>query len=213
MRSFAVDATTASRTSPLSPPTPSQAAAASSASSHASSQSSHSSASTNQFSAGGGTIGLQAQQLSGSALSSVGSFVERLQSASQIELFHYSHVALLAGIPVAVLLSPSVLVMPLDLALGLLLPWHTHVGMANVLEDYVPRPYRSLAKGGLLLVSVLATLGLLKVNLCGAGITESVKSLWRQPPHSAQTARITTTTLQPAESSRPLQTTTAVQSK
>ena len=76
--------------------------------------------------------------------------------------------------------------MPVDLALGLLLPWHTHVGMVNVLEDYVPRPYRALAKGCMLLVTVLATLGLLKINLCGAGITESVKSLWREPPtHSA----------------------------
>ena len=121
------------------------------------------------------------------------SFLERLQHASQIELYHYSHIALLAGIPAALVLSPSVLVMPLDMALGLLLPWHAHVGLVNVSDDYVPRPYRALARGGLLLLSALATLGLLKINLCGAGITESVKSLWRQPPPAQlHSARITT---------------------
>ena len=167
-RSFATDATSASRTAPLSPPTPSQ-----SSSSHQSS---------GRQSAGAGE---QAQQLSGSALSMGHSFIDRLQNASQIELYHMSHIALLAGIPAALVLSPSVLVMPLDLALGLLLPWHTHVGLVNVTDDYVPRPYRAMARGGLLIVSVLATLGLLKINLCGAGITESVKSLWRDTHHTA----------------------------
>ncbi len=179
-RSFATDATTASRTTPLSPPTPSQAASSSSSSSTSSSSpspssSSSSSGSSSQFSS-------SAQQLTGGALSLGSSFVARLQSASQIELYHMSHIALLVGIPVALVLSPSVLVMPVDLALGLLMPWHAHVGLVNVSDDYVPRPYRALAKGGLVVVSVLATLGLLKINLCGAGITESVKSLWREPP-------------------------------
>ena len=180
-RSFANDATSASRTSPLSPPTPSQSASASSASSASSSSASasHSSSASRSTS-----VGEQAQQLSGSALSMGQSFFDRLQHASQIELFHMSHIALLVGIPAAVVLSPSVLVLPLDLALGLLLPWHAHVGLVNVSDDYVPRPYRALARGGLLVVSVLATLGLLKINLCGAGITESVKSLWREPPNA-----------------------------
>jgi hypothetical protein len=33
----------------------------------------------------------------------------------------------------------------------------------------------------LAVLAVLTGIGLLKVNLCGAGITESVKSLWRRP--------------------------------
>ena len=181
IRSFANDATSASRTHPLSPPTPSQSSSASEPSNAHSSNSSYSFARQ-------GSAGEQAQQLSGSALSFGQSFLARLQHASQIELFHYSHIALLAGIPLALLLSPSVLVLPLDLALGLLLPWHSHVGLVNVSDDYVPRPYRALAKAGLTVVAVLATLGLLKINLCGAGITESVKSLWREPPYSASTA-------------------------
>jgi succinate dehydrogenase (ubiquinone) membrane anchor subunit len=107
--------------------------------------------------------------------------MDRISNANEIQLFHMSHIALAAGIPLALLLSPSFLCIPVDLALGLIIPWHAHVGMVNVLEDYVPRPYRKLAKTGMLIVSVCVTLGLLKVNLCGAGITESVKALWRQP--------------------------------
>ena len=103
-----------------------------------------------------------------------------------------SHMVLLVAIPAALVLSPSMLVAPLDLGLGLLIPWHSHVGMVNVLEDYVPKPYRRMAVLTLSALSLLTALGLLKVNLCGAGLTESFKSLWRQPALHVQP---TTTTI------------------
>ena len=121
-------------------------------------------------------------------------WLQRVHAANQIQLFHMSHVALLVALPAALLLSPSMWVAPLDLALGLLIPWHTNVGMVNVLEDYVPKPYRKAAIAAMYLLSILTALGLLKVNLCGAGLTESFKSLWRQPTQPA--AHISTTTVQ-----------------
>jgi hypothetical protein len=106
---------------------------------------------------------------------------DRLSSANAIELFHLSHGALLLGIPLSLLLSPSLLAAPVDLAMGLLIPWHAHVGMVNVIEDYVPRPYRRLAAACMLLLSSSVAIGLLKLNLCGSGLGETIKALWRSP--------------------------------
>ena len=142
-------------------------------------------------------------------------FLDRLQGAGQIELFHMSHVALLVGIPAAVLLSPSILVVPFDIALGLLIPWHSHVGIVNVLEDYVPRPYRKMAIMAMWGVSIVTALGILKINLCGAGLTESVKALWRQPPtlHSsyAPTSYTPSTTVTSSNTPAHITTTTVKQ--
>ena len=122
---------------------------------------------------GGGGGGL-------AALLSSRSF-DRLSSANEIQLFHLSHGALLLGVPLSLALSPSLLAAPVDLAMGLLIPWHAHVGMVNVIEDYVPRPYRRLATAALLLLSASVALGLLKLNLCGSGLGETIKALWRSP--------------------------------
>ena len=83
--------------------------------------------------------------------------------------------------PVAMILSPSFLNFPVDFALGLIIPVHMHIGLIGVVEDYVPRPSQSLSRFVLAVLSILSAIGLLKINLCGKGITESVKSLWREP--------------------------------
>jgi len=107
--------------------------------------------------------------------------IQRIRSSSEVELYHYSHYALAAITPAAFVLSPSVFVVPFDLILGVIIPYHMHVGTVGILEDYVPRPHQSLSKVAMAVVTGLVVIGLLKVNLCGRGITESVKSLWRAP--------------------------------
>lgn len=72
--------------------------------------------------------------------------------------------------------------LPFDIILTFALPLHSHIGLVQIVEDYVPRPYQNYTKAGLMVVTVLTTLGLLKITLCGAGICESFKSLWRRPP-------------------------------
>lgn len=122
------------------------------------------------------------------------SFIQAIQkfgSATEIQRYHMSHIALAGGIPLALILSPSILVTPLDLALGLMIPYHAHVGMVNVMDDYVPKPYRPLSKGIMIAVTLITTFGLLKINLCGAGLTESVKSLWREAPAKTTTTTVT----------------------
>jgi succinate dehydrogenase (ubiquinone) membrane anchor subunit len=113
-------------------------------------------------------------------------FLVSRSGASTEQLFHWSSYGLASLAPVALILSPSFLNFPVDFALGLIIPVHMHIGLVGVVEDYVPRPSQSLARFILAVLSVLAGIGLLKINLCGAGITESVKSVWREPKDKEQ---------------------------
>ena len=83
-------------------------------------------------------------------------------------------------IPAALLLEPSALVYPLDLALGLILPFHFHLGMREVIQDYAPKHQVKLLQWVLLGVSVGTALGLTKLNFNGDGVTAGAKHLWKK---------------------------------
>lgn len=97
------------------------------------------------------------------------------------KVYHWSNLGLAVLFPTALFLSPSSLNWPVDLALGLLIPMHTHIGMNAVISDYVPPSIRSGVRTGWLGVSVLMFAGLLRLNLTGDGVTETMKSVWRRP--------------------------------
>ncbi len=82
--------------------------------------------------------------------------------------------------PVA-FLAPSSMSMPIDLVLGVLFPFHSHVALNFVVTDYVPKQSRGLARGVVLAATVIAAAGILKLNLQGPGLTETIKSLWNKP--------------------------------
>eukprot|EP00735_Rhodelphis_limneticus_P006221 TRINITY_DN1859_c0_g1::TRINITY_DN1859_c0_g1_i1::g.14097::m.14097 TRINITY_DN1859_c0_g1::TRINITY_DN1859_c0_g1_i1::g.14097 ORF type:complete len:151 (+),score=37.05,sp/Q5RC29/DHSD_PONAB/35.62/1e-07,CybS/PF05328.7/1.4e-16 TRINITY_DN1859_c0_g1_i1:53-454(+) len=92
-------------------------------------------------------------------------------------LFHTSSVALAVFVPYAVIASSPC--KPVDTALGLLLPFHGYYGVSAVISDYVPKAQRPAARAVALGVTALSTLGLLKLNLAGPGLTNTVKTLWR----------------------------------
>jgi len=104
-----------------------------------------------------------------------------LQKASTHELFAYTNKSLAILAPAAVVLSPSFINAPVDLALGVIVPLHMYIGCTGVIQDYIPENQQGLSITLLGILSLLTGLGLLKINLCGVGITESVKSLWREP--------------------------------
>jgi succinate dehydrogenase (ubiquinone) membrane anchor subunit len=85
-------------------------------------------------------------------------------------------------IPTALVLEPSSLVYPIDLALGLVLPFHLHLGMREVIRDYAPN--QQFWQYVLLGVSVATALGLTKLNFNGEGVTAGVKQLWKKPASS-----------------------------
>lgn len=70
---------------------------------------------------------------------------------------------------------------PIDLALGFIFPFHSYVAFSYIISDYVPKAIRSVARVSLLGVTVIATAGLLRLNIQGVGLTETLKSLWYKP--------------------------------
>jgi hypothetical protein len=88
----------------------------------------------------------------------------------------------LALLPAGLVLEPSSLVYPVDLALGLILPFHLHLGMSEVIRDYVPN--EQFWQYVLLGVSVATALGLTKLNFNGGGVSAGVKQLWKKPASS-----------------------------
>ena len=95
--------------------------------------------------------------------------------------YHKTMIALAVLTPVSFALSPSPLNKPIDLALGILFPFHSHVGLNYVISDYVPKAFRSVARTGLLGVTAVTTFGLFQLNIGGVGMTETIKRLWRAP--------------------------------
>ena len=109
------------------------------------------------------------------------SFLEADTPAKFVKIFHYTSYASLALFPVALVLTPSVMNMPVDLAMGVVFPVHGHIGMNHVISDYVPKGARSAARMALLGVTGVTLLGFAKLNLTDKGITETVVSMWRDP--------------------------------
>lgn len=107
--------------------------------------------------------------------------LEADSSNSLNRLYHKSAIAIAGLTPLAFIVGSTPVSQPIDLALGLLFPFHSHVAMNYVVTDYVPKGSRPLARAAVLATTLIATAGLLKLNLTGPGLTETIKSLWRKP--------------------------------
>ena len=88
---------------------------------------------------------------------------------------HLSSYALAVAIPTNFLLGPY---MPVDVFLGLVIPYHAHLGLSAIVNDYIYGPSRSIANYVLYFITGVTTLGLLKINISDVGITNGIKSLW-----------------------------------
>jgi succinate dehydrogenase (ubiquinone) membrane anchor subunit len=74
--------------------------------------------------------------------------------------------------------------MPVDLALGIFLPLHGHIGMNSVLTDYMPKfglgdGFVKLTRYLMLGTTLMTTAGLTRLNLEGDGISGTIKKLWK----------------------------------
>ncbi len=87
--------------------------------------------------------------------------------------------------PVAIIASPHPAAKPIDFALAVMIPFHGHVGMNYVISDYVPKAYKTIARSSMVGLTLITFMGLMKLNTRGSGITESVKSMWREPKKEA----------------------------
>lgn len=109
------------------------------------------------------------------------SFIAADQTLAQTKFYHRTNLAVLLLTPAAIILHPSPLSFPVDVALAIVFPIHAHMGMNWIFTDYVPGSPTGAARMALFAVSVLATLGLLKVSLVGPGITGTLKAFWKEP--------------------------------
>ena len=75
---------------------------------------------------------------------------------------------------------------PVDYGLAVLIPVHAHIGMNYVISDYIPKHAQGLARLGWLSVTGVMFLGLLNMNISGVGVTETVKTIWRENPKDAK---------------------------
>jgi len=90
--------------------------------------------------------------------------------------------------PISFALAPSMINKPIDLALGVVLPLHSHVGLNYVISDYVPKAFRTAARGALMGATVITIAGLAKLNITGDGMTGAIKSLWAPKPKKTKKA-------------------------
>lgn len=113
-------------------------------------------------------------------------------SVHGMRLYHKLNFALIGLGPLALLLSPSSLSVPIDYMLGVIIPLHGHLGGNDVISDYAHKVTKAewFARGlrnGLFGVTVITFFGLLKLNVQGPGVTEAFKSVWR--PRSTSNAK------------------------
>lgn len=99
------------------------------------------------------------------------------------EYYEASQWALGIMTPLAFILSPSALNFPVDVAMGLIIPYHMYTGCHHIFDDYlITTSYHGIAQKILLVVVALAVVGLLNLNFRGIGITEAIKRMWRSAP-------------------------------
>lgn len=114
-------------------------------------------------------------------------------SPSAMHLYHKLNLGLCAAVPVALVLSPSSLNMPVDLAMGVAIPVHFLFGGHGVVTDYFKKipwfwggagreAFIQFGRVSLVAMTGVTMVGLLKLNLQGPGLTEAVKELWRTQP-------------------------------
>merc|ERR1712083_996867 len=107
-------------------------------------------------------------------------------SAKMTHLYHKLNFALIGLGPLALVLSPSAVSFPIDMALGVIIPLHSHVGGHDFITDYAHKiskahAFENGARLGLLGVTAVMFAGLLKLNMQGPGITASIKAVWQGP--------------------------------
>lgn len=96
------------------------------------------------------------------------------------KLYGLSHMALAGLVPASLVTKEGFLNRTSDLALGVALPVHSHIAMNYVVSDYVPKTLQLPVRVGILGMSAVAFLGLLKLNTTGAGITGTLRQLWKK---------------------------------
>lgn len=102
-------------------------------------------------------------------------------------LYEKSHILLAGLVPTGLILEQdSKLRLAADVGLATVLPLHSHVSLNYVLADYVPKHLQGAARWGVLGLTAVTFAGLMKLNVTGRGVTQTVKDLWVKEGPAAQ---------------------------
>ncbi|KAJ9524605.1 CybS-domain-containing protein [Haematococcus lacustris] len=94
----------------------------------------------------------------------------------------YANYALAGATPLAIVSKKDGFLQRVaDLGFAVAIPVHMHIGMNACITDYLPSAARGVARAGLLGATVVSVVGLLKINIMGPGVTQTVKGLWHRP--------------------------------
>ncbi|CAL54960.1 Succinate dehydrogenase [ubiquinone] cytochrome b small subunit, CybS [Ostreococcus tauri] len=96
---------------------------------------------------------------------------------AMMKIYHGSSIALAALTPTAMAIEGGSA--PIDLALGVALPVHSHIALNFIISDYVPKSARGATRAATLALTAATAIGLFRLNAQGEGITRTAKSLWR----------------------------------
>uniref|UniRef100_A0A7S0KM59 Succinate dehydrogenase [ubiquinone] cytochrome b small subunit n=1 Tax=Ostreococcus mediterraneus TaxID=1486918 RepID=A0A7S0KM59_9CHLO len=96
---------------------------------------------------------------------------------AMMKIYHGSSFALAGLVPAAAMLPGGSL--PIDVALGVALPVHSHIALNFIISDYCPKAMRGPTRAATLALTVATLVGLFQLNTKGEGVTRAVKSLWK----------------------------------
>ena len=107
------------------------------------------------------------------------SFLAADEGEKALKIFHGSSLAAAVVLPLAVFSdSGSATQTFCNWATAGLVPLHGHIGMNWIIADYVPPASQKTVRGLTLAVSVVCFLGLVRLNVQGDGVIDTVKYLF-----------------------------------
>jgi hypothetical protein len=99
-----------------------------------------------------------------------------------LKVYHATNIAAAVFVPIALLSdSGSGMQNACNWALTGLIPLHGHIGTNWIVSDYVPESSKGTVRKFTLVASLLTFLGLVRVNVKGDGVIDTVKHLFAPP--------------------------------
>ena len=110
------------------------------------------------------------------------------EGTKSLKIFHGTGLAAAVVLPAAIFSdSGSNLHTVCDWAAAGLIPLHGHIGLNWIISDYVPKASQGNVRVATLVASVLTLFGLVRINLQGDGVIDTISYLW-EPPKTEETA-------------------------
>eukprot|EP01089_Gocevia_fonbrunei_P016998 TRINITY_DN53_c0_g1_i1.p1 TRINITY_DN53_c0_g1~~TRINITY_DN53_c0_g1_i1.p1 ORF type:complete len:175 (+),score=29.14 TRINITY_DN53_c0_g1_i1:82-606(+) len=107
---------------------------------------------------------------------------KRLVRGRKWEIARKNNILLAAIVPLALIApyigNPSIIVVPVDYALSILIPTHIATGMAHVAKDYLHGATKAITQLLVFIASIFTIIGMLRINWSQGGVSHVIRQLW-----------------------------------